>query len=617
MRFDERKYVLIAAVFFICAVFILRLFWVQVLDGHWKAEAANISERKVTVFPSRGLILDRKGDLLVANTPVYDIMVVPKDLRPFDTASFCALVGVGKADLIERLREAAKYSAYKPTVFEKQITAEQWAGISVHLHKYPGFFGQSRTLRTYPRHIAAHLLGYLSEVDARKVAQDPYYKSGDVIGVGGLEQFYEEQLRGRRGVKYVVVDVHNKEQGAYRNGLYDTLAYEGKNLFTSIDAKLQAYGERLMAHKKGSIVALDPATGEVLCLVTSPAYDPELLVGRVRNTNYVALQKDPLKPLFDRALQAQYPPGSIYKIVQSLIALQEGVITPQTGFVCNKNLVGCHNHPNAMDVEHAIQYSCNPYFYQVFKRIIEQGKDGNRFKDAALGLSEWRDRMLGFGLGQRPAIDLPAAKGGSIPSVALYDRIYGKEAWAFSTIYSVSIGQGEVLVVPTQMANLAAIFANKGWYYDPHLVRAIGHSDSLVFHGEKHTTGIDAQWFPLVDEAMRRVVQEEGGTARGARVEGITICGKTGTAENPHGKDHAVFIGYAPMEAPRIAMAVYVENSGFGGTWAAPIASLMIEQYLRDSISRPEVEKKMLEADLIAEEKNYVKPIKRPRHHAE
>lgn len=617
MRFDERKYVLIAAVFFICAVFILRLFWVQVLDGHWKAEAANISERKVTVFPSRGLILDRSGDLLVANTPVYDIMVVPKDLRPFDTAAFCTLVGVGKEDLIERLREAAKYSAYKPTVFEKQITAEQWAGISVHLHKYPGFFGQSRTLRTYPRHIAAHLLGYLSEVDARKVAQDPYYKPGDVIGVGGLEQFYEEQLRGRRGVKYVVVDVHNKEQGAYKNGLYDTLAYEGNDLFTSIDAKLQAYGERLMAHKKGSIVALDPATGEVLCLVTSPAYDPELLVGRVRNTNYVTLQKDSLKPLFDRALQAQYPPGSIYKIVQSLIALQEGVITPQTGFVCNKNLVGCHNHPNAMDVEHAIQYSCNPYFYQVFKRIIEQGKDGNRFKDAALGLSEWRDRMLGFGLGQRPAIDLPAAKGGSIPSVALYDRIYGKEAWAFSTIYSVSIGQGEVLVVPTQMANLAAIFANKGWYYDPHLVRAIGHSDSLVFHGEKHTTGIDAQWFPLVDEAMRRVVQEEGGTARGARVEGITICGKTGTAENPHGKDHAVFIAYAPMEAPRIAMAVYVENSGFGGTWAAPIASLMIEQYLRDSISRPEVEKKMLEADLIAEEKHYVKPIKRPRHHAE
>ncbi len=617
MRFDERKYVLIAAVVFICVVFILRLFWVQVVDGHWKAEAANISERKITVFPSRGLILDRKGELLVANTPVYDIMVVPKDLRAFDTTAFCTLVGVAKDDLVERLTEAARYSAYKPTVLEKQITAEQWAGIGVHLHKFPGFFGQSRTLRTYPRHVAGHLLGYLSEVDARKVEKDPYYKPGDVIGVGGLEQYYEEQLRGRRGTKYVVVDVHNKVQGAYKNGLYDTLAYEGKNLYTSIDAELQAYGERLMVHKKGSIVALDPKTGEVLCLVTSPAYDPELLVGRVRNTNYGVLQRDPLKPLFDRALQAQYPPGSIYKIVQSLIALQEGVITPQTGFVCNKSLVGCHNHPNAQDVEHAIQYSCNPYFYQVFKRIIEQGKDKNRFKDAASGLDEWREYMLGFDLGQRPAIDLPAAKGGSIPSVALYDRIYGKEAWAFSTIYSVAIGQGEVLVVPTQMANLAAIFANQGWYYDPHVVRAVGHADSLTFHGEKHTTGIDSKWFPLVSEAMRRVVQEQGGTARLARIDGITVCGKTGTAENPAGKDHAVFISFAPMEDPQIAMAVYVENSGAGGQWAAPIASLMIEQYLRDSISRPDLEKRMLEADLIADEEGYVKPVKRPRHRQE
>jgi penicillin-binding protein 2 len=617
MKFDDRKYVLIAAVVFICAVFLLRLFWVQVIDEHWKLEAANISERKITVFPSRGLILDRRGELLTANTPVYDIMVVPKDVRTFDTLAFCALVAVPKEELVKRLADARRYSQYKPTVFEKQITAEQWASISVHLHKYPGFYGQSRTLRTYPLHVAAHLLGYLSEVDAKKVAQDPYYKPGDVIGVGGLEQQYEPHLRGRRGVKYVVVDVHNNIQGAYKNGQYDTLAYEGKDLFTSIDARMQAHGERLMRNKKGSVVALDPRTGEILCLVTSPNYDPELLVGRVRNTNYGILQRDSLKPLFDRALQAQYPPGSIYKIVQSLIALEEGVITPQTGFACNKSLVGCHDHPNAMDVEHAIQYSCNPYFYQVFKRIIEQGRDKNRFKDAALGLSEWREHMLGFGLGQKPAIDLPALKGGSIPSVSLYDRIYGKEAWAFSTIYSVSIGQGEVLVVPAQMANLAAIFANKGWYYDPHVVRAIGSPDSVVFHGEKHHTGISAQWFPLVDEAMRRVVNEEGGTARGARIPGITVCGKTGTAENPHGKDHAVFIAYAPMENPRIAMAVYVENSGFGGTWAAPIASLLMEEYLTDSISRPEVEKRMLEADLIAEEKNYVKPRKKPRQRTE
>ena len=613
MRFDERKYVLIAAVIFICAVFILRLFWVQVLDSHWKADAANISERKMTVFPSRGLILDRRGELLVANTPVYDILVVPRDVRPFDTLAFAELIGVTADDVRDRLRAAKKYSGWKPSEFEKQITADQYARIAVHLHRYPGFFAQSRTLRTYPPHIGAHMLGYLSEVDARKVAEDPYYRPGDVIGIGGLEQYYEKAMRGQRGVKYVVVDVHNNVQGAYKNGLYDTLAYEGKNLYTSIDARMQAYGERLMQHKKGSIVAIEPKTGEILALVTSPGYDPELLVGRIRNTNYRMLQKDSLDPLFDRALQAQYPPGSIFKIVQALTALQEGVITPHTGFPCVKALVGCHNHPNAQDIEHAIQYSCNPYFYRVFQREIEQDKDPNRFKDAALGLTEWHDYMMSFGLGQRPGIDLPAAKGGSVPDVKYYDKIYGKEAWAFSTIYSLAIGQGEVEVVPMQMANLACTFANRGWYVDPHLVRAIGTRDSLTTGWQKHTTKVEDKWFTLVAEAMRRVVEEEGGTARKARIPDVVVCGKTGTAQNPHGKDHAVFISFAPMDDPKIAIAVYVENSGGGGTWAAPIASLLTEQYLHDSISRPDLEKTILDADLISTEGDYVK-FKSKRH---
>ena len=324
--------------------------------------------------------------MLVANTPVYDIMVVPREVKPFDTLAFAQLVSVPLSDVRERLRKAKAYSPWKPSEFEKEVTADQFSAISLHLRKYPGFYAQSRTLRTYPLRIAAHMLGYLSEVDARKVAKDPYYRSGDVIGVGGLEQYYEKELRGKRGVKYVVVDVHNNVQGAFKNGQYDTLAYEGKNLYTSIDARMQEYGERLMQHKKGSVVAIDPKTGEILALVTSPSYDPELLVGRIRNTNYRILQKDSLNPLFDRALQAQYPPGSIFKIVQSLTALQEGVITPETGFPCNKSLLGCHNHPNAQDLEHAIQYSCNPYFYRVFQREIEQDKEKNRFKDAALGL---------------------------------------------------------------------------------------------------------------------------------------------------------------------------------------------------------------------------------------
>lgn len=613
MNFDDRKYVLLASVVFICVVFILRLFYIQVVDSSWRARAADISERKVTVFPSRGLIYDKRGELLVANTPVYDIMVVPREVQPFDTAAFGKLVGVSETEVKDRLAKAGSYSKFKPSEFERQITADQYAAIAIHLHKYPGFYGQSRTLRTYPPHVGAHMLGYLSEVDGRKVAQDPYYRPGDVIGIGGLESYYEKELRGKRGAKYVVVDVHNNVQGRFKDGLYDTLAYEGKNLYTYVDLRLQALGEKLMKGKRGSIVAIEPKTGGILALVSAPSYDPELLVGRVRNTNYRILQKDSLNPLFDRALQAQYPPGSIFKIVQSLTALEEGVITPNTGFPCNKALVGCHNHPYAGSVEQAIQYSCNPYFYQVFKRILEQGKDPNRFKDAALGLTEWRDHMMRFGLGSKLGMDLPALKGGSMPGTQLYDRVYGKEGWAFSTIYSVSIGQGEVLVVPTQMANLAAIFANHGWYIDPHVVRAVGHPDSTLTDFKRHETGISPQWFSLVDEGMRRVVNEPGGTARSARIEGITVCGKTGTAENPHGQDHAVFIAYAPMEDPKIAIAVYVENSGFGGTWAAPIASLLMEEYLTDTIKRPDVVKRMEEADLISREKHFVKKRKAPR----
>ncbi|HRO40604.1 MAG TPA: penicillin-binding protein 2 [Flavobacteriales bacterium] len=613
MNLDERKYVLIGGVLFICVVFVLRLFWIQVVDQHWAARAADISERKITVFPSRGLIIDRHGELLVANTPVYDIMVVPREVKGLDTLGLSQLLNVPMDQVRERLRKAAEYSVWKPSEFEKQITAGQYAAISVQLYKYPGFYAQSRTLRTYPPHVGAHMLGYISEVNARQVERDPYYKPGDMIGVGGLESFYEKELRGKRGVKYVVVDVHNNIQGSFNGGEFDTLAHAGKNLYTSIDLQLQSLGERLMQHKKGSIVALDPRTGEVLALVSSPSYDPELLTGRVRNSNYRSLQQDSLRPLFDRALQAQYPPGSIFKLAQAAIALQEGVINLNTGFPCNKALVGCHNHPYAANVEQAVQFSCNPYFYQVFKREVEQGAAKNRFEDAALGLAKWKTAMESFGLGHPPRLDLPAVKGGSIPGVNFYNRIYGEKAWSFSTIYSLSIGQGEVLVAPVQMANLAAIFANRGYYYDPHLVRAIGSPDSLNTHVQRHHTMVDDQWFPPLVEGMRRVVNEPGGTARQARIPGITVCGKTGTAQNPHGKDHAVFIAFAPMDDPKIAIAVYVENSGFGGTWAAPIASLCMEQYLTDTITRPDLMQRMLEADLIATEGNYTKFVSKRR----
>lgn len=601
MKFDDRKYVLIGAVLFISLVFVIRLFYIQVIDDEWKVEAADISQRRVTIFPSRGLVFDRTDKLLVANTPVYDLMVLPREVDELDTASFCELVGVSKDELIERLDKAKSYSRYKSSIFEKQIPADQYARMSVHLHKYKGFYGQSRTLRTYPQHSGAHMLGYISEVGQKTIDKDPYYRPGDMIGVAGLEYSYEEELRGKRGVKYVVVDVHNTVKGDHLGGAYDTAAVDGKNLYTTIDADLQAYGELLMQGKKGSIIAIEPSTGGILAMVSAPDYDPELLVGRVRNTNYRELQNDPSKPLFNRTLQAKYPPGSIYKIVQALIGMEEGVIDSTSGFPCNKSLVGCHNHPYPYDVSHAIQYSCNPYFYSVFKRIIQRGDKPTIFEDAAYGLRNWYDDMLTFGLGDRLAIDLPNVKKGSVPSTDLYDRMYGERRWAFSTIRSISIGQGEVEVIPLQMANLACIFANRGYYVDPHVVRAIGTPDNQITY-QRHSTSAGPEWYGLVQEAMRRVVEEPGGTARRARIKGTTVCGKTGTAENPHGEDHSVFIAFAPKEKPKIAIATYVENAGFGGTWAAPISRLMMEQFLNDSIQDPRSEKLIIETNFIDKE---------------
>jgi penicillin-binding protein 2 len=399
--------------------------------------------------------------------------------------------------------------------------------------------------------------------------------------------------------------VHNTVQGKYEDGALDVEAQAGYNLETSINLDVQKYGEQLMRNKKGSIVAIEPKTGEVLCLISSPTYDPNLLVGVRRAKNYALLSSnDSLDPLFNRALMAKYPPGSIFKLIQSLIALDEGVIAENTGLTCNKALVGCHNHPSASNLRQAIQMSCNPYYHQVFKRLINRGKARSYFEDSAIGLENWERRVKMFGLGKRLALDLPNLKSGSVPSVQLYDRIYGQRRWAFSTIYSLSIGQGELEVVPLQMANLAAAIANKGYYIDPHLVKNIQESDTNL-NWEKHQTGIDQSFFEPIIEAMQWVVEKPGGTARRARTEGIEVCGKTGTAENPHGKDHSVFIAFAPKDDPKIAITVYVENSGFGGTWAAPISSLLIEKHLTGSISDTAKQNRILRANLISIEDEY------------
>lgn len=596
----NRKFIVGAIFSIIGLIFIIRLFNVQVVNNKYKLDSANNVLRVITEYPARGLLYDRKGKLLVYNEAAYDLMVIPGQLKTIDTVLFCKLLNIEKSVFIEKVNKAKSYSRYKPSVFEKELTAENYANIQDQMYQFQGFFAQTRTLRKYPNNNAAHLLGYIGEVNNAVLEKNKYYKSGDYIGKSGIELAYEHLLRGKRGVRKILVDVHNREKGSYNNGLEDTLSVAGKNLTTTIDLDLQTYGELLMQNKTGSIVAIEPQSGEILSLVSSPGYNPNLLVGRSIKTNYPILTKDSLKPLFNRATMAQYPPGSIFKTVQALIALQEGVITENTGFQCVRSLVGCHNHPTATNVAASIKMSCNPYYYFVFKRLIQQGKVKSIFKDSEIGLAKWNQNVKKFGFGGTLHTDIPGVKNGLVPGVDFYNKWYGEGRWAFSTIFSLSIGQGELGVIPIQMANLAAIIANKGYYYPPHVIKKIDGKDSLPPDlSEKVSVGINSEYFLPIIEGMRGVVDEPGGTARRAKINGITVCGKTGTAQNPHGEDHSVFIAFAPMDNPKIAIAVYVENSGFGGTWAAPIASLMMEKYLTDSISDPLKEKRILEANLL------------------
>ena len=593
-RYSDRSHVLKLIFIGVGVLFIFRLAVLQLFSPKYRELARQQSLRSVTQYPARGFIYDRNGELLVHNEAVYDLMVIPRMVKGLDTNYFCKALDITREDFDERMRKARKYSTYAASTFMKQISKEEYARFENKMFRFKGFYISQRTLRIYDRPIAAQVLGYVGEVDQSDLDRDPYYTRGDYIGKSGLEKSYEEELRGTKGKKLMHVDVHNREVGAYQGGALDTLPIEGCNLYTTLDADLQEYAEDLMANKRGCVVALEPSTGEVLAMVSAPCYDPNLLVGRIRGENYKKLNSDIAKPMLNRALMGQYPPGSIFKVAQSLVALDLGVINPQSGFACEKNLVGCHNHPSARSVQEAIKMSCNPYFYQVYKRVIQQGKYKSIYKDSQYGLMVWHDYMLRFGFGQKLPIDLPRAgmSSGNIPDTAFYNRWYGKEKWAFSTIYSNSIGQGEVTVVPIQMANLAALVANRGYYITPHVVRYYG-PDSIQNEEYKkhHETGIDRQYFDIAANGMYDVVHVAGGTARRAMVPGLDVCGKTGTAEN-FGNDHSVFIAFAPKQNPRIALAVYVENAqGGGGTWAAPIAGLIIEKYLNGEVARKDVEK--------------------------
>ena len=594
-------------------IFVLRLSMLQLFDKEYKEKAMNQSLRNITQYPARGLMYDRNGGLLVYNEAVYDLMVIPRMVKDLDTAYFCQALGITREEFDTRMQKAYTYSPYSASIFKKQISKEEFGRWESLLYKFKGFYISKRTLRLYGRPIAAHVLGYVGEVNEHDLEENPYYKRGDYIGKSGLEAAYEKELRGMKGKKVMQVDVHNREIGSYMHGEQDTMPIEGMNLYTTIDPDLQEFAEKVMANKRGCIVAIEPSTGEVLTLMSAPSYDPNLLVGRVRGENFTKLNEDIAKPLFNRTLQAQYPPGSIFKVAQAMVALHLGAITPSTGFVCDK-ILGCHNHPSARNVQEAIKMSCNPYFYYTYRRVIQPGKYKNVNDDCHYGLSVWRDYIMRFGFGQRLPIDLANVKPGNIPDTNFYNKWYGRNGWNFRTIYSNSIGQGEVEVVPLQMANLACIVANRGYYYTPHLVRYYGPDSTKnpEFY-TKHETGIERHYFDIAAAGMYDVVHGAGGTAHKADIPGIAVCGKTGTAEN-YGNDHSVFIAFAPKDNPKIAVAVYVENAqGGGGTWAAPIASLVIEKYLKGEIERKDMEKYYTDVNP-CQKLPLTRRVKRPHH---
>ena len=590
-------------------IFTLRLFYLQVIDRKYVAQARNNAIKEVDIYPTRGLVYDRKGELVVYNEAIYDLMVVPRQSKGFDTVKMCSLLGLTKEELLDRFEQMKKtkgYSSYKPNAFIKQISLKDYSRLQEYLYLFPGFYGQVRTIRKYPHRVAATILGDIGEVDDRQIEKsNGYYKPGDYVGKSGIEKVYEKELGGRRGKKFVFVDVHNREMGSFSNGEYDTLSISGDNVITTLDIKLQEYGEQLMQNKKGSIVAIEPETGEILALVSSPGYDPNLLCGATRGKNFKILQSDTLLPLYSRPTLATYPPGSAFKPLVALIALNEGVQGVNYTVPCNGmyhfaglSLHCSHHHPSATNVQYALQQSCNPYFWQTFRNTVENRKYP-RISDIYV---KWVQYCNSFGLGMKTGVDLPSESSGNIPSVNYFNRIYGENKWRSSMIISLGIGQGEILTTPIQMANLYACIANKGYYITPHIIKKI--TDPLtgkdVTHPyKKHTSKVDVQHFNPVIEGLFEVV--EMGTARAARVEGITMCGKTGTAQNPHGDNHSMFAGFAPKENSKIAIAVVVENAGYGGTYAAPIASLMVEKYLNDTIQakRLPLEKRMLEANLL------------------
>lgn len=596
---ESRKEILQIVIVLVGVIFLIKLFSIQVVDDRYAIMAEGNAIMRQVQYPFRGLIYDRNQKLIVYNTPEYDIEVIAKDIKRFDSTKFCEVFEISKEELrikFKEMKARKEYSPFKPTLFMDQLSNVDFARVQDHMDEFPGFYIQARTTRAYSSTVMANALGYVSEINKNQLDRDKskIYKQGDYIGQSGVEAFYEEQLRGKRGIRFILRDVKGIEKGSFNDRKYDTLSVPGQNLITGIDIDLQQYGEFLMKGKSGSIVAIEPSSGEILSLVSGPSYDPTLLTGKNYSTNFKLINADSLKPLFNRPLMAQYRPGSIFKIAQAMTALQEGVITPETRIRCDRSIINCHGAHSNEDLRGAIANSCNPYFHGVLRRMLNKGVVNDPFEDTRIGLAEWDKHIKSFGFGSQLGIDLPNEKGGLIPTPAYYDRAYNNRPWKFSNIYSIAIGEGENLVVPIQMANFAATIANRGFFYTPHLVKSIGgDGKALPQYIEKHFTSIDTSYFIVAVDAMEQVVRE--GTGQRAKLADVIVCGKTGTVENaPPLFDHSVFIAFAPRDNPRIAISVYVEDAGQGARAAASIASLMIEKYLIGQTKRPQIEQYVL-----------------------
>ena len=592
-------------IIFIGVVYIARLFYLQVLDNSFNTSTLNNSAVKVMYdYPERGYIFDRNGVLLVANQLSYDVMVIPREVKPMDTTAFCALLKITKEELIEKIEKASRYSTRIPSTFLQQVSKDDYASLQEILYKFKGFYIQKRSLREYPKSSAANVLGYISEVNETMISNNSKYHLGELIGTAGVEKSYEEVLRGTKGVKFIQRDRFNKEIGSFKNGLYDTLPISGNDITLTIDAVLQQYGEALMTNKRGGIVAIEPSTGEILAMVSMPTYDPNLMVGRDRSKNFTKLYLDSINiPLLDRGLQAQYPPGSPFKVISALVALQENVLNTTSSIQCfggykygsgKSSFMRCHCETGGspVNLNVAIYRSCNSYFATAYRKVID------KFPTPTEGVNVWGKHAESFGLGNYLDNDLSVGQKGNIPNGDLYNKIYPNGRWRSTATISNAIGQGEVLTTPIQLANMTAAIANEGFYYIPHIAKKIkGKPLDKKFTTPIYTT-IDKKHFKPVIEGLFDVFDNPRGTARGSMVEGIQICGKTGTSENPHGQDHSIFIAFAPKDNPKIAIAVFVENGYWGARWAGPIATLMIEKYLTGETVRPLVEKRMFEGSI-------------------